>query len=107
VFVCPILAGSGIRVKLLEAFATGIPAVSTTVGAEGLTGGGLDICRVADAPEDFAREILRLFENPGEAEEMARRARNHIERERDMARITAELERTYRTTFSAKADRPS
>src|ERR1039458_9264561 len=29
VFVCPILSGSGVRVKLLEAFATGIPAVST------------------------------------------------------------------------------
>ena len=36
VFVCPILSGSGVRVKLLEAFAAGIPVVSTTVGAEGL-----------------------------------------------------------------------
>src|SRR5262249_48854713 len=29
VFVCPILSGSGVRVKLLEAFAAGIPVVST------------------------------------------------------------------------------
>ena len=29
VFVCPILSGSGVRVKLLEAFAGGIPVVST------------------------------------------------------------------------------
>ena len=36
VFVCPILSGSGVRVKLLEAFAAGIPVVSTSVGAEGL-----------------------------------------------------------------------
>src|SRR5262249_51784491 len=36
VFVCPILSGSGVRVKLLEAFAAGIPVVSTRVGAEGL-----------------------------------------------------------------------
>ncbi len=35
-FVCPIRNGSGVRVKLLEAFASGIPVVSTTVGAEGL-----------------------------------------------------------------------
>jgi glycosyltransferase involved in cell wall biosynthesis len=34
-FVCPILNGSGVRVKLLEAFAAGIPVVSTTIGAEG------------------------------------------------------------------------
>ncbi|MGH9593996.1 MAG: glycosyltransferase, partial [Bryobacteraceae bacterium] len=36
VFVCPILSGSGMRVKLLEAFAAGIPVVSTALGAEGL-----------------------------------------------------------------------
>ena len=36
VFVCPILSGSGMRVKLLEAFAAGIPVVSTRIGAEGL-----------------------------------------------------------------------
>ncbi len=35
-FVCPILSGSGVRVKLLEAFAAGIPVVSTHLGAEGL-----------------------------------------------------------------------
>ena len=39
VFICPILTGSGVRVKLLEAFAAGIPVVSTGIGAEGLTVG--------------------------------------------------------------------
>jgi len=39
VFVCPILSGSGVRVKLLEAFAAGIPVVSTHIGAEGLADG--------------------------------------------------------------------
>ncbi|MGC2661178.1 MAG: glycosyltransferase, partial [Bryobacteraceae bacterium] len=37
VFACPILSGSGVRVKLLEAFAAGIPVVSTRIGAEGLS----------------------------------------------------------------------
>ena len=40
VFVCPILSGSGVRVKLLEAFAAGIPVVSTSIGAEGLASVG-------------------------------------------------------------------
>ncbi len=48
VFVCPILSGSGMRVKLLEAFAAGIPVVSTTLGAEGLTSKDGDICALAD-----------------------------------------------------------
>ncbi len=45
VFVCPILSGSGVRVKLLEAFAAGIPVVSTRVGAEGLANQDGEICR--------------------------------------------------------------
>jgi glycosyltransferase involved in cell wall biosynthesis len=107
VFVCPILAGSGIRVKLLEAFATGIPAVSTSVGAEGLAGNGLDICNVADSPQAFADGILRLFDHPDEASALARRARAYVEQHRDMARITSDLEKTYRSTLNAKARRPS
>ncbi len=48
VFVCPILSGSGVRVKLLEAFAAGIPVVSTRLGAEGLADKDGEICALAD-----------------------------------------------------------
>ena len=36
VAVVPLLAGSGTRLKILEAWAAGLPVVSTTIGAEGL-----------------------------------------------------------------------
>src|SRR5262249_11903455 len=54
VFVCPILSGSGVRVKLLEAFAAGIPVVSTRIGAEGLADQDGAICGLADDPKGFA-----------------------------------------------------
>lgn len=107
VFVCPILSGSGIRVKLLEAFAAGIPAVSTSIGAEGLAGNGQEVCSVADTPDAFARAILSLFDHTDQASAMAGRARAYVEQHRDMARITAHLEHTYRATLSAKASRSS
>ncbi len=103
VFVCPIQSGSGIRVKLLEAFASGIPAVSTTVGAEGLGNNGESICAIADDPAEFASGIVSLFENPARAAEMATRARAYVEEHRGMQRITAALEKSYRATFSAKS----
>ena len=65
VFVCPILSGSGVRVKLLEAFAAGIPVVSTRVGAEGLAREDGEFCGLADDPAGFAERVLALFENPG------------------------------------------
>jgi len=101
-FVCPILSGSGVRVKLLEAFASGIPAVSTPIGAEGLSQSDGDVCAIADDPEQFAKHIVEIFEEPGHAAEMARRARTYVGRHRDMRKITAGLASSYRTTLSAK-----
>jgi len=95
VFVCPILSGSGVRVKLLEAFAAGIPVVSTTVGAEGLAARDGEICRLADSAAGFAEAVLKLWENPGEAGQMARRARSDVEANWDMTAITGKLVQSY------------
>ncbi len=96
VFVCPVLSGSGVRVKLLEAFAAGIPVVSTTVGAEGLATRDGEFCAIADDPAGFAERVLHLFENPREASEMAERARAEVEANWDMSVITRRLVQGYR-----------
>ena len=102
VFVCPILSGSGVRVKLLEAFAAGIPAVSTRIGAEGLARKDGEVCALADDPEGFAARVLALFDDPQKAAEMARRARAEVEANWDMAAITRKLVEGYRELVSRK-----
>ncbi|MEX2263371.1 MAG: glycosyltransferase [Bryobacteraceae bacterium] len=102
VFVCPILNGSGVRVKLLEAFAAGIPVISTRVGAEGLARRSGEFCLLADSPDDFAQCVVELFENPEEAARMARRAREEVVANWDMATLTRRLERSYREAVRAK-----
>ena len=97
IFVCPILSGSGVRVKLLEAFAAGIPVVSTHLGAEGLAAVDGEVCALADEPEAFAQKILDLLENPTEAEAMTRRARAEVTSKRDMRVMTERLVESYRT----------
>jgi GT2 family glycosyltransferase len=104
-FVCPILAGSGMRVKLLEAFASGIPVVSTTVGAEGLAANDGEFCALADSPEQFAAHVLELFADPARAAEMARRARDYVVNTKDMAVLTANLVDNYRSVLKAKRQR--
>jgi GT2 family glycosyltransferase/glycosyltransferase involved in cell wall biosynthesis len=95
VFVCPVLSGSGVRVKLLEAFAAGIPVVSTRVGAEGLAREDGEFCALADDPAGFADRIAALFENPATAAAMAVRARAEVEANWDMAAITRKLVEGY------------
>ena len=100
-FVCPILGGSGMRVKLLEAFAAGIPCVSTRLGAEGLAGEDGDVCALADDPTAFANHIVELLDHPEKAADMARRALQAV-MHRDMATMTARLAQTYRASLAAK-----
>jgi O-antigen biosynthesis protein len=102
VFICPILSGSGVRVKLLEAFAAGIPVVSTVVGAEGLAVKDGEFCRLADDPAGFAGRIAELFEDPSAAAEMAARARSEVEVNWDMAAITRKLVDGYRELVREK-----
>jgi glycosyltransferase involved in cell wall biosynthesis len=100
-FLCPILSGSGVRVKLLEAFASGIPVISTRLGAEGLASADGEICALADDPQAFANRIIDLLDHPESGRQMAKRARAYVERERDMVRITERLVDNYRETLAS------
>jgi glycosyltransferase involved in cell wall biosynthesis len=102
VFVCPILSGSGVRVKLLEAFAAGIPVVSTRIGAEGLIDGDGSVCLLADEPVEFAERVLELLGNPKRREELATRARAEVESRWDLSTATLRLLETYRAEVERK-----
>jgi GT2 family glycosyltransferase/glycosyltransferase involved in cell wall biosynthesis len=102
VFVCPILSGSGMRVKLLEAFAAGIPVVSTPLGAEGLTSKDGEICALAEDPAEFAQKILELFDDPEKARKLACRAREQVVATRDMRVLTERLVESYREVLRHK-----
>jgi glycosyltransferase involved in cell wall biosynthesis len=56
----PLRAGSGTRIKILEAFRHRTPVVSTTKGAEGLAVTHGEHLLIADTPEVFAAACLRL-----------------------------------------------
>jgi O-antigen biosynthesis protein len=102
VFVCPVRSGSGVRVKLLEAFASGIPVVSTLVGAEGLGRTSGEICLLSDDPDKFAAHVLELFANPERGAEMAARAQAEVAAQWDMPVITRRLVESYRQVLLEK-----
>jgi glycosyltransferase involved in cell wall biosynthesis len=61
--VIPVRSGSGMRVRILEAFAYGLPAVTTTVGLEGIEAQPDRDVIVADDPQTFANAVIRLLED--------------------------------------------
>jgi len=79
--VVPLLAGGGTRLKILEAAASGVPVVSTSVGAEGLSFvEGEEILR-RDEPAAFAGAVAGLLADAGSRERMAAAARRRVEKE--------------------------
>ena len=59
VMIIPILVGSGIRMKILEAMNYGIPFVTTTVGVEGIPIKDDYHCFIADEPDKFVNSIFK------------------------------------------------
>ena len=55
--VVPLLSGSGIRVKIIEAMSIGKTVITTTVGAQGIDYTDGENILIANTPEEFARQI--------------------------------------------------
>jgi len=79
VFICPIMEGGGTRIKILDAFSQGIPVVSTTVGAEGLSLEKGKHILLADTVAEFVEAVTELMENEELSKNMGLSARKFVE----------------------------
>jgi glycosyltransferase involved in cell wall biosynthesis len=94
--VVPLRAGGGMRVKILNAMAQGLPVVSTTLGAEGIGVADGENILIADTPADFAAAVLRLLENQALAARLGTAGRRLIEQTYDYRVACRPLEEVYR-----------
>jgi polysaccharide biosynthesis protein PslH len=77
--VVPLRWESGTRFKILEAFATGSPVISTTLGAEGLDVEHGKHLLLADEPEAFAESIVTLVEDQHQRDSLSAAARKLVQ----------------------------
>lgn len=63
VMIAPLISGSGIKIKIVEALAHALPFVTTNVGFEGFGDSFLSDVAVDDTPEGFADKLLALKNN--------------------------------------------
>ncbi|HHY53855.1 MAG TPA: glycosyltransferase [Chloroflexi bacterium] len=63
-YIVPLLAGGGMRVKIIDGWTWGVPIVSTRVGAEGVEAIHGENMLLADTPDDFARAVVDLLCEP-------------------------------------------
>lgn len=75
VAIVPLRAGSGTRIKILEAWAAGVPVVSTSLGCEGLDCTPGQHLLIADQPAAFADAIVKILASNSLAEQLRCSAR--------------------------------
>ncbi len=92
----PLLSGGGVRVKILEAMAMGIPVISTTIGCEGLAVRNGEHLLVADNPETFARACATVLRDKELALHLARNARQLILEQYDAKVALRALDSAYK-----------
>lgn len=91
VFVVPLLAGSGMRIKVLEAMAFGKAIVGTSVGVEGIPFENGVHGIIADNEVSFAKAVVELINKPELREELGNNARALIHSKFNESELGAEL----------------
>lgn len=95
-FVAPLRAGAGTRLKLLEAFAAGIPVVATSIAAEGIDAVDGTHLVIADDERAFADAIVGLLASPATRIRISLAARRLVETRYDWAAIGGRFESLLR-----------
>ncbi len=94
--VVPLRFGGGVRIRILEGMALGMPIVTTTVGMDGIRArAGRDLL-VGDTAEDFAARTVELLRNPIVGRRLGERAREFVVSEHSEAAVEGRIVEVYR-----------
>lgn len=105
VLLVPLRSASGLRMKILESWARGVPVVATPTAAAGLGGregtSGAPELLVADDPEGFAEAVARLAGNDALRRDLVEAGRAALTARYDGSRLATRLIATYRQALDA------
>jgi glycosyltransferase involved in cell wall biosynthesis len=90
IMLVPLLSGSGIRIKILEAFTMGIAVISTEQGIRGLDVEDREEYYRAETPEEWV-EALRALQYPEERKRIGRNAQDFMEQSYNNSKIVQPL----------------
>jgi polysaccharide biosynthesis protein PslH len=78
VFACPMLSGAGIKNKILQAWAMGLPTVATSLAVGGLDARDGENILLRDDPREFARALVNLLTDSSAAQALGDAGRRTV-----------------------------
>jgi glycosyltransferase involved in cell wall biosynthesis len=98
--VVPLESGGGTRLKILEAFAAGLPVISTPIGVEGINA-QCNVHLVITHREQFAKTILDMMNQPQLGQQLSINARKLVEEQYDWKSIGKQAARNIHLQLQA------
>jgi glycosyltransferase involved in cell wall biosynthesis len=95
VFIAPIRKGAGIKGKVLEAMATGIPVVATTCANAGIRARDGEEMRIADSAEAFACAVLDVLHDKEQRMDLSRKGRTLVEERFNWGMLAGKMAEVY------------
>ena len=98
--------GSGMKVKVMESMAYGVPVVTTWEGVEGIDYQNGRECWVAETDEELAGKVCRLLENSAEWQQMRDAARALIDERYSPRPVVDKMISVYQQMIAAPQAQP-
>ena len=98
VVVAPLLAGGGMKLKVLEGMAAGRPVVATSVGAAGIEAAPGKEIVIADGESAYADALISILSDTSRAREIGRAAREHVRARYDSSKVGSAYVEVLRRT---------
>lgn len=91
ILVSPVTSGSGVRIKLLEAMAAGVPVITTRKGALGIRAAETRPLIIADSDNELIDACVRLYSDASLRKEIARNGQNYMLKNHNIDTVSPEL----------------
>ena len=95
ILIVPVLAGGGMRVRILEGFARQMAIITTTVGLEGIEAEPDRDVIVKDDPIEFSQAIINLLNDRKKLNQIANSGRKLVEQKYDWKVVFTKLDKVY------------
>lgn len=99
--IVPLLSGSGMRIKIVEAMAASLPVVTTSVGVEGIMAVHGEHVLVGDRPDELRTHMASILDDPAMAESLAHNGLHLAIDHYEWASIAKEFVEVYESVTSA------
>lgn len=107
VFVSPLRYGAGMKGKIGQSMAHGLPVVTTAVGAEGMSLADGQNALIADEPRHFAEAVARLYTDEELWKTLSANSARHIENNFSPAVVRRKLEGILNSLAEEKVNLPA